>query len=213
MFYLIVSQIITISCLLYISLYLMRTSEKRFGHYRLILSMASIFYILMLMLYIGSSYVSTSMSITYNYLTEWIRIVAVVLMLSGMGVMIRYSKPKITRAPIALSFLPIVLLFVHPFVINTIFLKELLINFYHGGGLLIALMMFTIRSQGNHGYYTILGGTLVLITAYTLNFYDQITASLIYILISIGVYTVYKGYKSVDQIIKSSQQTTTKDKT
>jgi hypothetical protein len=193
----IVSQLVIIFVLIIVSSYFVRSSSKLEGHYRLFYGISGMGYIITISLGLTSELISIDYSLIYSHILEWFRIISVVTMLCGLGVKVRYAKPKIIRAPIILSFLPVLLLFVHPFVQDTLLLKDVLINFYHGGGLLIALMMYTIKAQRVKGYLRVLSGVIVILLGYTLNFFDWNVVSVSNSVISGGLYLVYNGYKKL----------------
>ncbi len=136
---------------------------------------------------------------------QWLRISAVTTLLCGMGVLVRNAKPNLTRAPLALAFFPLLLLIAHPFVINTIILKDVLISMYHGGALLIAFMMFSILRIQNKGYLIFLLGTLVFLGAYLSDMLLKLpldgTDLLVYGLLSTGFIVIRKGVIRINQII------------
>lgn len=139
-------------------------------------------------------YAITSTNQMYLYVQDWFRISGVTAGLCGIGVMVRHSKPKITRAPIVLSFLPVLLLIAHPFVMHTIILKEMLFNLYHGGGLLIALMMFGLKISKNRDFSFVFTGIVLLVSAFLMNFFDNIEGWLINICIALALLLIRTGY-------------------
>lgn len=194
----IASQLVIIFILIIVSSFFVRSASKLDGNYRLFYGISGFGYILTITLGLSSKFIPIEYDLVYSQILEWSRIISVVILLCGLGVKVRYAKPKITRAPIILSFLPVLLLLVHPFVQNTLILKDVLINFYHGGGLLIALMMYTIKAQKNNGYYGVLIGVLVVSIGYTLNFFEWNAVSVSNVIISVGLYLVYTGYKKIE---------------
>lgn len=196
---LIASQLIILFILIIVSSYFVRSSSIIEGHYRLLYGLSGFGYILTITLGLSRDFIPIEYNFVYSHILEWSRIISVVILLCGLGVKVRYAKPKITRAPIILSFLPVLLLFVHPFVQNTLILKDVLINFYHGGGLLIALMMYTIKAQKNNGFYKVLIGVIVVLIGYTLNFFDWNVVSLSNLIVSGGLYLAFSGYKKLEE--------------
>lgn len=97
---------------------------------------------------------------------EWFRILSVSLLLCGLGLMVRDSKPNINRAPLVLSLIPLLLLAIHPFVLHTIVLKEVLIHIYLGGALFIAFILFSLKSYNSKTLLPILYGTLLLLIGF-----------------------------------------------
>jgi hypothetical protein len=194
----IVSQLVIVFVLSLIAGLFTRTSSKIAGHFKLLLGLSAVGYIITILMGLATSFVPIDYQLLYIRVKDWIMMISIILMLCGLGVMIRYSKPKITRAPVILSYLPVLLLFVHPFVVDTIILKSVLINFYHGGGLLIALMMYTIKSLDNPKYYAVLVGVVIISVGYILNFFDWNMVAISNLVVSTGLIIVYNGYKQID---------------
>jgi hypothetical protein len=136
---------------------------------------------------------------------QWIRISAVTTLLCGMGVLVRNAKPNLTRAPLALAFLPLLLLLVHPFIIDTILLKDVLISMYHGGALLIAFMMFSVLRTKNSGFIIIIGGCFIFLGAYISDILFKLptggTELIVYGLLSIGFLVIRNGVIRINEII------------
>lgn len=141
-------------------------------------------------------------------INEWIRILGIASVLTGLGLAIRESKPVINRAPVALSFIPFLLLAVHPLILQTVVLKELLLTIYSGAAYLIALMLFSLNyvRRGEQGH--LLTATILLLTGFVLLQLPTALFSFSYqagILFSIiGIYPIIVHYQQ--QILISNNQ-------
>ena len=63
-------------------------------------------------------------------IADWSYTIAIVALLIGLGLAIRESKPVINQSPQVLSYLPVLLLVVHPLVQDTLVIRELLLDLY-----------------------------------------------------------------------------------
>lgn len=129
---------------------------------------------------------------------DWINITAVVLTLSALGLMIRESKPKITRAPVVLAFIPFLILAVYPFVADTFVLKRFLFILLEGGGILIALLMYSNHYARESDYKYILFYIILITVVVSMNLFLNQLVTLTMILSVISVYGIYRTYKTKD---------------
>ncbi|MCC5925272.1 MAG: hypothetical protein JJU41_01815 [Bacteroidetes bacterium] len=140
--------------------------------------------------------------IIYPWITfaaDWIRIGALSFILTGLGLAIRESKPRINRAPAILSFLPFLLLLVHPLIQDTIVIKELLFGLYSVSALIIALLLFTLAYVRERKYGNLLLGTIILLIGFALTYvpsslfkYGQITGMMFFVMGILSIATHYK---------------------
>lgn len=131
----------------------------------------------------------------YSLIKDWINITAVVLTLSALGLMIRESKPKIARAPVVLAFIPFLILAVYPFVADTFVLKRFLFILLEGGGILIALLMYTNHYAKHAQYKYILLYILLIAIVVTMNLFSNQLVTLTMVLSVISVYGIHRTYK------------------
>ena len=175
--FLYVSQIIAVIALISLFYRLTKSLTVRFRLHDLLIGISILSYSLAIttrILYSDFDQLLHTDLIVLIY--EWLRILSVSMLLSGLGLMVRDAKPKINRAPIALSLIPLLLLVIHPFVMHTIVLKEVLIQIYIGGALFIALLLFTLKSYNKKRILPALYGTLLLTTAFI---YGQVSENII----------------------------------
>ncbi len=65
--------------------------------------------------------------------------------LSALGMVIRDSKPLVTRFPLTLTFVPFLLVPAHALVSHTFVLKEMLFAVYEGGAILIGIAIHALH--------------------------------------------------------------------
>jgi hypothetical protein len=100
---------------------------------------------------------------TAQSILEWGRMIGVALLMSGLIILIREAKPSITRFPVAFCWLPLILIPVYALVMNSVFLKEILVGFYEGGTLLAALLMYSLLLGRQAKYlFTVIGIVLLI---------------------------------------------------
>jgi hypothetical protein len=99
-------------------------------------------------------------------LYDYLRVGGIAFMLSYLGLQIRADKPQINRAPVLLSFLPLLLIIVHPLISHTIVLKETLLKMYLGGSLVIALLYFGLNTFNKKSLTREFSATIVLLVAF-----------------------------------------------
>lgn len=83
---------------------------------------------------------------------EWADLIAVTLTLTALFLTIRMSKPAYSRYPLALIFLPLVVLVVYPLILDAEVIKSLLLMTFLGGAVIVGLMVtitqhFTLTKQ------------------------------------------------------------------
>lgn len=109
---------------------------------------------------------------TYQYAAqlfmEWSRISAVAVGMSGLIFLIRDAKPEITRFPVLFCWTPLLLIPFYAMVVNTIFLKEILLGIYEGGSILVALLMYGLFLARDRKYLIAVSGLLILLAGYIL---------------------------------------------
>lgn len=109
---------------------------------------------------------------TYQYAAqsfmEWNRISAVAVGMSGLIFLIRDAKPAITRFPVLFCWTPLLLVPFYAMVVNTIFLKEILLGIYEGGSILVALLMYGLFLARDRKYLITVSGLIILLSGYIL---------------------------------------------
>lgn len=95
---------------------------------------------------------------------EWSRMIGIALAMSALIILIREAKPAITRFPVIFCWIPLLLIPVYALVMNSIFLKEILLGIYEGGTMLVAMLMYSLFLSREKKYlFTVIGiGVLLL---------------------------------------------------
>lgn len=134
--------------------------------------------ILGFLVFVNSSFLQETPYFTNQYvfflIVDWSYITAIVSVLIGLGLAIRESKPKINQSPQILSFLPVLLLIVHPLIQETLVIRELLLDLYTLSAFLIAIGLLTLEyfRRGNFG--VLLSGTCILFAGFIIQRYEII---------------------------------------
>jgi len=131
----------------------------------------------------------------FTQVKDWVNISAVVLTLSALGLMIRESKPKMARAPVVLAFIPFLILAAYPFISDTFVLKRFVFILLEGGGLLIALLMYTNHFTRQSEYKLVLVYILLIALVVGLNLFLAHLVTFTMILAVFAVYGIYRTYK------------------
>ncbi len=102
------------------------------------------------------------------FIDEWATVFAVSFLLSAAAALIRDFKPVFSRFPRILTFLPMILIFIYPLIIDTVVVKLWAVGLYQGSALLISLLIFSYKANHNSTYGYILVGVLFFLVAFIL---------------------------------------------
>lgn len=196
------SRLVLVALLVMLGIYLLGSGRKQKIMYLNLFGLSSLFFSFKLLVILGIELVQPDFISEQFWLQvyEWIRIIAVTILLCAIGLLIREEKPKITRAPVALSLLPVLLLIAHPFVIHTLVLKEIMFSIYYGGAIFIMILILIIKIAKEPEFNKILLAMFPLVLAYILNFFSDASVTLVTILIILGVFILYRSTKQLDTI-------------
>jgi hypothetical protein len=98
---------------------------------------------------------------------DWISIIGISFILSGLAHLVYEAKPKFARFPIGLCGLPLLIIPAYFFVQDTLILKELVIAMYEAGAIVVGLMMYGMLSRNTKfEYIVIVAGLSILGLAY-----------------------------------------------
>lgn len=97
---------------------------------------------------------------------DWGRMVAAACLLTALAVKVRNSKPEVARFPAFFSLLPLLVIPLFPLIMDTIVIKEWVINIYFGGALLISMMLYALYARFNSDNFIVFGGVLVAILGF-----------------------------------------------
>ncbi len=188
-------ELVLILLLTRLSLLFFRQGLSSDQRHKLFYAFAALLYGIVISFDIVLTTYSFNSPASISYIKDWVNITAVILSLSALGLMIRESKPKIARAPVVLAFIPFLILAVYPFVADTFVLKRFVFLLLEGGGILIALLMYTNHYSKQSDYKYILIFTALLALVVTLNLFFNQLVILTMTLAVITVYGIYKTYK------------------
>jgi hypothetical protein len=97
-------------------------------------------------------------------LQEWGRMSGIAIIMSALIILIREEKPSITRFPVIFCWIPLLLVPVYALVMNSIFLKEILLGIYEAGSMLVALLMYSLFLSRDRKYlFTVIGISVLII--------------------------------------------------
>ncbi|MFU8860724.1 MAG: hypothetical protein ACNA8K_09885 [Cyclonatronaceae bacterium] len=99
---------------------------------------------------------------------EWSRMSAIAVAMCGLIFLNRNARPGITRFPVLFCWVPLLLIPVYALVVNTIFLKEVLLGIYEAGSIIVALLMYGLFLSRDRKYLLIVAGLLILLSGYFL---------------------------------------------
>ena len=145
-------------------------------------------------------------------LREWLELIAIASALCALFVKARNSKPIFARFPIQLAFLPYLVLFFFPLVIDKLAVKNLLQMIYQGGGIIVAFLLFSINQYLYRNRELLLLSCILFLISYILFWIvpsDLGTFDLVLIsniLFSVGIICTSLGLKRFSEI-KSSDIT------
>lgn len=105
-------------------------------------------------------------------IAEWGHIIILAFILSSLTIFIRHSKPDFAQFPRIYALLPFLIVFSYFLVYDTYTIKEWLISIYQAGGILVALLMYSVYAyKKNRDYLLVLGSIFLFLIAYLLYWY------------------------------------------
>ncbi len=125
---------------------------------------------------------------------DWIRLCAQLFLLTGLGLLIRHSKPKVTQAPIILSFLPFLLILAYPLIVDTLMIKKFIFILLYSGSAIISILMFSVLTYSERNYQIILLSALFFATAIVMGLVLQSVMALSYSSLLIALLLYRRGY-------------------
>ncbi len=106
-----------------------------------------------------------------DYYRDFIAVGSLAFVLVALFMLIRDSKPEFARFPSAFTFLPLAILPFYPLLGDKAVLRELINIILQGGGLVVALLILSIRQVKVSGHIYVILGTLTLTAAYTFRWF------------------------------------------
>lgn len=97
---------------------------------------------------------------------EWGQVYSITLVLGGLLLFIRESKPEFSRSPRIYAALPIVLIFSYLLVYDISILKWWVLTVAQGGAIAVGLIMYGMYSYYKPIYRTIFAGTVLFLVSF-----------------------------------------------
>ena len=135
-----------------------------------------------------------------NLISEWAQIISISFVLSGLAVIIREAKPDFARFPLSFAFLPLLIIATYPMAMHTLVIKKWLLSIYEGGALLVALLLYSVKTYRFNKYGLILLGIILMTLAYLFfwfNFIPETIKQTWPLLMALGLYISSRGFKTV----------------
>ncbi len=126
-------------------------------------------------LFFGLSLFSFLLGVTLTYFSqinpdlsrEWGDLVAITLVLCGLFVKTRNSKPIFARFPMPMTMLPLIGIFFYPMIIEAEVVKDLLRITYQGGAILVGLLVISINHMMYKHRSVLILSCIVFLVAFT----------------------------------------------
>lgn len=139
-------------------------------------------------------------AIVTGYVTDTFHTLSIAFLLSALAVVVRESKPIVTRFPLALSFIPFLLVPSHLIVSHTFVLKELLFGIYEGGAIIVSLLIYGLFAYSDRRYLNILAGIVFFAIALLVDaliFPFMISAWITWGLFAFAILLISHSYKTI----------------
>lgn len=163
---------------------------------------ASLFVIMQLSITINAIIDSTGFASLTGFVVEWGHVACLAFILSSLAVFIRESKPVFAQFPLLYTTLPLLIIVSYILVKDTYALKTWLIAIYQGGGILVALLMYSVYTYHRKEYSVILLGIILFILTYISFWYVPVVQesySWIWkVLLALSMITTIIGYERAE---------------
>lgn len=143
---------------------------------------------------------SRSFSAWSSVLSDSLTSLIISTVLCALANVVRESKPIVTRFPLALTFLPFLLVPAHMAVRDTFVLKDMLYGMYELGAILIAFLIFGLKSASDARYRYVLIGTIPLVVSLGLNWFAKHpfpVQSTTWVLMALALVLIPRAYKNI----------------
>lgn len=132
--------------------------------------------------------------------SEWGYVYTIVLVLGGLLLFIRESKPEFSRFPLFYAALPAVLIISYLLVYNTPVLKKWVLSVAEAGAAITAIIMYGMYTYYKRIYSTLLAGSILFLITFIAHLVTMNAYPLVWqILLFISTVTVFTGYLLVDR--------------
>jgi len=135
-----------------------------------------------------------------NYVTDTLVMLAISHVLVGLAIVVRESKPIVTRFPLALAFTPFLLVPAHLIVSHTFVLKQILYTIYEFGATIIGLLIYGLMAVSDRRYLNVIYGIILFAISLSLQWLPipvQMDVWIHWILVSTALVVTTKSYKNI----------------
>lgn len=108
-----------------------------------------------------------------NIAREWGDLTAITLVLCGLFLQIRNSKPVFARFPIYMAFMPILGFLFYPTIVDSEVVKNMLMKTYEGGALIVSILLISLNQTLHKNRKLKLISTLIIALSYVLFWFMQ----------------------------------------
>lgn len=135
-----------------------------------------------------------------NYVTDTFVMLAISHVLVGLAIVVRESKPIVTRFPLALAFTPFLLVPAHLIVSHTFVLKQILYTIYEFGATIIGLLIYGLMATVDRRYLNVIYGIILFAVSLNIQWIEipfQVEVWLHWFLVSAALLMTTRSYKSI----------------
>lgn len=135
-----------------------------------------------------------------NYVTDTFVMLAISHVLVGLAIVVRESKPIVTRFPLALAFTPFLLVPAHLIVSHTFVLKQILYTIYEIGATIIGLLIYGLMATVDRRYLNVIYGIILFAVSLSIQLIEipfQVEVWLHWFLVSAALLMTTRSYKSI----------------
>lgn len=135
-----------------------------------------------------------------SYVTDTLIMLAISHVLVALAIVVRESKPIVSRFPLALAFTPFLLVPAHLIVAHTFVLKQILYTIYEFGATVIALLIYGLMASTDRRYLNVIYGIILFAMSLCLPWISipvQIEVWIHWLLVSAALIVTVKSYKSI----------------
>lgn len=135
-----------------------------------------------------------------NYVTDTFVMLAISHVLVGLAIVVRESKPIVTRFPLALAFTPFLLVPAHLIVSHTFVLKQILYTIYEFGATIIGLLIYGLMATVDRRYLNVIYGIILFAVSLSIQWIEipfQVEVWLHWFLVSAALLMTTRSYKSI----------------
>jgi hypothetical protein len=135
-----------------------------------------------------------------NYVTDTFVMLAISHVLVGLAIVVRESKPIVSRFPLALAFTPFLLVPAHLIVSHTFVLKQILYTIYEFGATIIGLLIYGLMAASDRRYLNVIYGIILFAISLSLQWVTipvSIEVWVHWILVTTALILTTKSYKSI----------------